>query len=177
MGADIVQYHIYDILHPDDLGFEKRYEWLRKNIPTNSKYLKLVETIKVTNEEELMDAFDRYVSLGYEGAIVRNAQAKYEHKRSYNLQKIKEFDDAEFKVVGIEEGRGKLTGHVGSFVCITEEGVEFKAKAKGEQKKLKEYFDNPTPWIGKKLTVQYQGMTGARCVPRFPIGIRFRQDS
>ena len=175
-GAEIVQYHIYDIVHPDDLTFEKRYEWLKKNIPDNAKYLKLVETIKVNNEDELMEAFDLFVEKGYEGAIVRNANAKYEHKRSYNLQKIKEFDDAEFPIVGIEEGRGKLMGHVGSFICKTKDNVIFKAKAKGELGNLKNYFEHHELWRGKILTIQYQGMTNKSNVPRFPVGLRIRED-
>lgn len=175
-GADIVQYHIYDMVHPEDLTFEKRYEWLKTHIPENSKYLKLVETIKVNNEDELMEAFDHYISLGYEGAIVRNANAKYEHKRSYNLQKIKEFDDAEFPIMGIEEGRGKLMGHVGSFICKTKDGTAFKAKMKNELSNLKDYFDNHNLWEGKILTVQFQGYTKYG-IPRFPVGLRIREDA
>ena len=115
-----------------------------------------------------------YNSEGYEGAIARNMAGQYEGKRSSNLIKVKEFDDSEFEIDHIEEGRGKLQGHVGAFVCITKSGKEFKAKMKGDTAQLKVYFDNPRTWQGRLLTVQYQGLS-AYGIPRFPIGLRFRE--
>jgi len=44
----------------------------------------------------------------------------YQQKRSYNLLKYKEFIDDEFIIVGAEEGKGILAGHVGSFICKIE---------------------------------------------------------
>lgn len=172
-GHEIVEYHIYDINMPG--SFEERHAWLVKNLP-RKKPLVLVETIKVNDEEELMEAFEHYRSLGYEGAMVRNAAGVYVGKRSYDLLKIKEFDDAEFKIVGIQEGRGKLMGHVGKFLCVTKDGTEFGAKMSGDMGKLKEYFEDHKLWKGKMLTVKYQGLTGANKVPRFPVGLRFRED-
>jgi DNA ligase-1 len=170
-GHEVVEYHVYDVNMPG--SFAERCAWLKKNLPHTKPFV-LVETIEVSNEDELMDAFDHYLSLGYEGAIVRNAGGVYEGKRSYDLQKIKEFDDAEFDIIGIEEGRGKLQGHAGKFICKTKDGTEFGAKAKGELSKLKEYFEDHSLWKGKQLTVQYQGLTGKNKVPRFPVGLRFR---
>jgi ATP-dependent DNA ligase len=172
-GHEVVQYHVYDVNMPG--SFEERHTWLRANLPKGLPFV-LVETKKVNDEDELMEAFEYYRSKGYEGAMVRNAAAPYEMKRSYNLLKIKEFDDAEFKIVGIEEGRGRLMGHVGAFICETSNGTRFNAKMIGETSKLKEYFDNYKLWEGKSLTVQYQGLTTKNKVPRFPRGIRFRED-
>lgn len=171
-GCEIVQYHVYDVAM--DGTFEKRWEWLKKNLP-KSPYLILVETIEVKDEDELMTAFEHFVAQGYEGAIVRNAKGLYVNRRTADLQKIKEFLDDEFPIVGIEEGRGKLTGHVGKFLCKTKEGKTFGAKLKGELAKLKEYFDNPKLWEGKILTIQFQGYTKYK-VPRFPVGLRIRVD-
>lgn len=174
-GHEIVEYHIYDVNMPG--SFEDRHKKLESLLSyKNEEPFVLVETIKVNNEEELMEAFEHYQDLGYEGAIVRNAAAPYVGKRSYDLQKIKEFDDAEFKIVGIEEGRGKLMGHAGKFICVTKDGTEFGAKMKGELSKLKEFYENHKLWKGKKLTVKYQGLTGKNGVPRFPVGMRLRDE-
>jgi len=171
-GHENIQYHIYDVVMPGT--FEERNKWLINNIPNDPNII-LVETLKVGNENELMEAFEKFIEMGYEGAIVRNANGLYVNKRSADLQKIKEFDDSEFKIIGIEEGRGKLHGHVGSFICVTKNGEEFKAKMKGEINKLKEYFDNNELWEKKVLTVQYQGLTKYG-IPRFPVGLRIRKD-
>lgn len=173
-GHEVVEYHVYD--YPSD---ERSFYDRLGNLDTIGKigvqHVVVVDTLRVANESELMDAFERFLAAGYEGAMVRNAASLYENKRSYGLQKVKEFDDAEFKVIGIEEGRGKLTGHVGAFVCVTDKGVEFRAKAMGEIAALKRAFEDPTIWRGKRLTVKYQGMTNKSGVPRFPVGVRFAE--
>ena len=172
-----VEFHVYDTINGDP--FNKRTALLQNAFTVGKpkfKHLVLADTLLVQNEAEAIDAFNRFKEEGYEGAILRNSSGLYVHKRSADLIKIKEFDDAEFKVIGVEEGRGKLSGHVGAFVCITETGMEFKAKMSGDTEKLKEYFRKPNACIGKMLTVKYQGLTGANNVPRFPIGMRFRKD-
>lgn len=165
----LCQYHIYDM--PCDGNFNERrfklhelFSKLPKSFP-----LKLVETIEVADEIELDAAYEKFKAEGYEGAMVRNINSPYEYKRSNNLQKMKEFQDAEFKIIGVEEGRGKLQGHAGAFVCVTKDGAEFKAKMAGETSKLKEYWDNQKDCINKKLTVKFQGFTSGE-VPRFPVG-------
>lgn len=172
-GHKLLQYHVFDVYRKG--SFRERYEWLKKNLPKTPE-LVLVETIEVKDEEELMEAFEKFLSQGYEGAIVRNADAEYLNSRSYDCQKIKEFDDDEFEIVGIEEGRGRLQGHAGAFICVTKDGTEFRAKMIGEISRLKEFFDNHKLWKGKVLTVKYQGLTTKNHVPRFPRGIRIRED-
>jgi DNA ligase-1 len=134
----------------------------------------MVETLIVKDEVELIEAYEKFKSQGYEGAMVRNLNSPYEFKRSNHLQKMKEFEDAEFEIVGVEEGRGKLQGHAGAFVCKNKDNTEFKAKMSGEISKLKEYWENQNEYIGQMLTVKFQGFTGAKKVPRFPVGLRIR---
>lgn len=176
-GHEVVQYHVYDIADPA-LTFEQRYLKLRDMLGTpekpKSKLLIPVETVRVENDDELMVMFEHFLGQGYEGAMVRNAGGLYAFKRSADLQKIKEFNDAEFKIVRIEEGRGKLAGH-GIFVCQTDGGkYEFAAKMKGETAKLKDFYEHPDKYVGKMLTVKYQGMTKYG-VPRFPVALRLRE--
>lgn len=168
-----VQYHIYDLAI--DEPFSKRATKLRylKEGKFDGHVVK-VETCQIEDEAEAMTYFERWRSQGYEGAMVRNADGKYANKRSYDLLKIKDFMDSEYKIVGIEEGRGKLAGHVGAFICKDDRGIEFLAKMSGETSKLKEYFENHKLWEGKQLTVKYQGLTGANEVPRFPVGVSIR---
>lgn len=171
-GHEIVQYHIYD--QACSGTFQERYSELAEILQLAEPYsLKLVSTVVVESEDAVMQRFDEARALGYEGVMIRNANSLYANKRSYDLQKVKEFDDAEFPIIGVEEGRGKLAGHA-IFVCKTDSGKEFLAKMKGETSKLKEYFENYDLWKNKKLTVQYQGLTGKEGVPRFPVGVSIR---
>lgn len=171
-GHEIVQYHVYDTVN--DEPFKNRYAKLNRMFRLFEFYsLKLVQTEVCKSEDDVMGFFDTFRAQGYEGAMMRNVDSTYANKRSYDLQKVKEFDDAEYPIVGVEEGRGKLAGHA-IFVCKTPEGKEFLAKMKGDTAKLKEYFENQGLWSGKKLTVQYQGLTGKEKVPRFPVGVAIR---
>lgn len=173
-GHEIVQYHVYDLATENDDQLTRSKQLATVFEKNNSPALVQVETIKVDDEDDMMLAFERFLGQGYEGLMVRNMDGLYVGKRSYDLQKVKEFIDAEFKVVGVEEGRGKLAGHA-IFVCVTDKGEQFKAKMKGETIKLKEYFDHPETAIGKLLTVKFQGWTKYN-VPRFPVGLRFKEE-
>lgn len=163
-----MQYHIFDMVN--NLPYSQRLQEL-KTIVSNlkSQYVIAVESNLVHNEEEALEYFDKFLEQKFEGAMIRNKDSCYTGKRSSDLQKIKEFEDDEFEIIGIEEGRGKLAGHVGAFVCITKEGLTFKAKMMGATRRLKDYFDDYTLWKGKLLTVKYQALTSYG-IPRFPVG-------
>ena len=175
-GHQVVQYHVYDAVL--DGTFAERTHTLKGFLSATGGQPSLiaVETVEVADEEELMLAFERFLEQGYEGAMVRNAAGLYEeNRRSYDLLKVKEFIDSEFKVVAVEEGRGKLTGHA-IFVCELPDGVtRFGAKMKGATTDLKQYFHNPKLAIGRQLTVQFQGYTAKNGVPRFPVALRFAE--
>ncbi len=171
-GADAVQYHIYDL--PCGWPFADRWKFLSQYVASLHP-LHTVATALVHSREQLMAAMDQFLEAGFEGAMARNAAGAYINKRSVDLQKVKVFQDAEFPVVGVEEGRGKLKGHA-IFVCKTSAGVEFRAKLKGSQAELKKYFENPALAVGRQLTIKYQGITNKNGVPRFPVAMRFRED-
>jgi DNA ligase 1 len=177
-GHEVVEYHVYDVVNESQ--FMVRGQHLYDLIHTTKKAkggldsVVVVSTSMVMGENEAVEAFTNWRQQGYEGAMLRNAGGLYVNKRSYDLQKVKEFDDAEFDIIGIEEGRGKLSGHVGAFICRTKDGKEFLAKMSGDTGKLKEYFKSHSLWKGKRLTVKYQGLTGAGGVPRFPVGVAIR---
>ena len=188
-GHEVVQYHVYDAVAPSvtpesqkvwGYKYGERLNWLLNtfdpilSVPLPA-HVQLVGTVRVDNEDDMMLEFEKYLAMGYEGGIVRNAEGLYENKRSYNLQKIKEFTDEEFVIVGIEEGRGKLEGH-GIFVCKTRDGVLFKAKLNGPLANLRLYHDRPEFAVGKLLTVKFQGYTTKNGVPRFPVALRMREN-
>jgi len=181
--AEKIQYYIYDFpriktgenLLLENIPYKYRLDEFNSRKLTSS--LVRVKTEVVEDEDEMKKLFSKYIEQGYEGIIVRNIGSPYEQKRSYNLLKYKEFDEEEFKIVGYEEGRGKLSGAVGAFVCELSNGETFKAKLKGKDVTdlLIHYFKNPKEFMGKELTVQFQGLSKDN-VPRFPVGKAIRFD-
>jgi len=170
-----VQYHIYDTVNKDP--FKWRHSHIYKSFTIGNpdlKFLRMVETSQVEREENVSEYYHIHKSEGYEGSMLRNSESLYVNKRSSDLIKVKEMQDAEFKITGIEEGRGKLTGHVGSFICVTESGEFFNAKMSGSTDRLREYFSNHALWKNKELTVQFQDLTSYG-IPRFPVGLRIRE--
>ena len=167
-GHEVVEYHIYDMVDVSVFS-ERTY-----NIE-NAKLLHplvAVKTTSIPNAEQLLEQFGEDRNAGYEGTMVRNANSLYEHKRSYNLQKIKEFDDAEFKITGIKSGRGRMAD-CAIFTCTNKNGDLFDCKMEGSLEKLKEILLDSRNVIGKMLTVRYQGFTNGN-MPRFPIGVSVR---
>jgi len=164
----MVQYHVYDTIRSG--SFSSRLGWLEQAADRFSNTVVLVPTVSVDSPEEVIQYFMDCRSDGYEGAMIRN-DAAYEHKRSYNIQKIKKFDDAEFKIIGVEPGRGRMA-ECAVFVCQGK-GGEFRCKMEGALDTLKPYLDKPKTVIGKMLTVRYQGLTNGK-LPRFPVGVCVR---
>lgn len=178
-----VEYHIYDKNIAG--GFEERLEeWYSELRLKGLRYIVKTFTVKVANEEEMMERFEHFLEMGYEGAMARNAAGLYKGKRSYDLQKIKEFQDAEFDIVGIKEGRGTYVG-CGIFKCFAPavghlitcgcEECTFDVKMRGSKERLKEFLQKPKLWKNKQLTVKYQYIS-AYGIPIFPVGERFKED-
>jgi len=170
-GHEVVEFHVYD--HPEELGFS--YRWAKLTEFKLATPIVPVETKFVEDAEQLTEEFRNFLNEGYEGLMVRNLNGSYLNKRSYDLQKVKEFEDAEYKIVDIEEGRGRLAGK-GIFVCETTTGERFNCKMMGDLDNLTEYWEHPERYLGQQLTVQFQGLTNASGVPRFPVGVRIRED-
>ena len=174
-GHEVVEYHVYDIVSHQP--FLDRFRTLEHTFDA-AKHIRLVETHIAANVDQLMGHYDYFRGAGYEGAMARQLHLPYEHKRSDQLLKLKDFVDAEFKIVGVEEGRGKLKGHVGAFVCEVPVGdtmTTCAVKLAGDTSVLAQAWQQPDKWIGKMLTVKYQGRTATGSL-RFPTGLRLRDE-
>jgi DNA ligase-1 len=158
----LIQYHVYDII-AEGPSYEDRLNWL-----LSSRYLWCnavipVETHKVNKYEEAANMhYDGFLKQGYEGSILR-LNGPYEQKRSYNLQKFKDFSDDEATIVGYEAGKGKRTGTLGKFFMMDDQGVEFGCPpGKGfNYKDLANILDNVHDYIGKRATFTYFERTKA----------------
>jgi DNA ligase 1 len=159
----LLEYHIYDIVN--NKPFKERSADLYDYLGAGTDYLKYVETLSVHKEDEIKELHDAWVSEGYEGLMIRQKDGLYEHSRSYNLLKYKEFDDAEFKLLAWEKGERDEDLIA---VCEMPNGKQFKTKMMGtkEQKlELEKYAIKSN----SLLTVKYFGLTDEGIV-RFPIG-------
>jgi DNA ligase-1 len=167
-----VKYWIYDCVNSQP--FEGRLETLRQFFSTrHDDIVKLLPTEEAKTKEDLKRFHDKYVAEGAEGLIIRNKAGLYQlAARSADLQKYKEFKDDEFEVTGFTEGEGLDKGLV-IWICKTKEGRTFNVRPRGTHAERAEFFKNGQTYVGKMLTVRFQELTGDG-IPRFPVGIAFR---
>ena len=161
-AANIIQYHVYDYIVPF-IGYEARLKWLMSNKDLWSNVVIPVQTLRVHKYEEAVNVhYDGFLSAGYEGSILR-LNGAYEQKRSYNLQKFKDFSDDEATIVGYEAGKGKRTGTLGKFFMMDDNGIEFGCPpGKGfNYKDLANILDNVHDYVGKRATFTYFERTKA----------------
>jgi len=138
-----------------------------------------VQTYQAKDESEVMQYHTQFVTDGYEGTIVRSGGPDgyvYEF-RSNQLLKLKDFDDAEFKILGAVEGEGKDEG-TAIFTCDAGNGKtgperEFSVRCRGSYEYRREQWRNWKKYVGRELSVRYQGKSEDG-KPRFPVGLGVR---
>lgn len=176
-GSTTVSYHVYDIPSCVDCWGERSREihrWHKKISPDVIPHIEIVRTHPAECREAVLGYERAFKKMGYEGAVVRviNGPAYEWGHRSRNLFKVKTFQDAEFKVVRVEHGRGKME-HCAIFICVTKDGNEFGVMPEGTQEEREAYYTNRKKYIGKKLTVKFFHLTNDG-IPFHPVGKGFR---
>ena len=172
--SETLMYMVYDIVE-SFMPFSVRYAHLERLKTSFPKNVKLVKTIGVVDEDALFKAHTRFISQGYEGTIVRSGDDGYNiGHRSNSLLKLKDFQDAEFQIVSVREGKGSFKGKA-VFTCKTNDGYEFDVAPEGSMEHRAELYKTRKDHIGKWLTVRYQDLSedGA---PQFPVGVEIREE-
>jgi ATP-dependent DNA ligase len=138
-------------------------------------HLKFVYYEEVVSRGEVKWWHSEYVKRGFEGVICRNIDGVYKQKfRSYDLQKYKDFEDTEFKIVGVKDGKGSEKEAI-LFVCECGDQT-FDVRPRGSIEKRRDMWKRGDEYMGKMLTVRYQntGIQEEGGMPRFPVGIDVR---
>jgi DNA ligase-1 len=157
-----IKYHLYDTISQD--GYETRSQLLQDFASEN---ILIVPTLYITaTDENIKKHLEQFLSEGHEGLMIRQLGTGYESKRSWQLIKVKLFEDAEYKLVGfVEDVRG---GFVGAFTMEMKDGTTFNAGASGQSvDERTEMWYNQDKYFGKMATVEFFGLSEYN-VPRFP---------
>lgn len=167
-GCDWLEYYVYDIIVPEvpfserlqmletlafelNLGFNSEREWEKDELRIQIVPQEIV--CEDNKKDQIMELHNQYVSEGYEGCVARDISKPYKFGgRGNEMLKFKMYQDAEFKITGISEG---LRPEDMCFTCVTEDGIEFKAKPMGSRELKEQYRENIDTLIGKMATVKY----------------------
>lgn len=149
------------------------------------KNIEVVQGVLVSNQEELQDAYQRFLIQGYEGAILKNLNGIYEGgRRSPNWLKIKPWSDADLIVVGSYPGEGKHLGRIGGLVLEgmvewNERTIQVKTEVgTGFTDEERDFFQGLSvsgTLVGKIVEIKYQDIT-VEGACRFPVYHRLRED-
>ena len=166
-AKSLVQYHVYDMVRSDEIAFGDRITKLSTEQSFGDS-IKIVKTNRINNQEEMDNFYGDYLQDGFEGQMIRLDQRYQQNKRSKSLLKRKEFLTDEFKVIGVEEGKGNWSGHIKRFILELPNGTQFGAGVRGTQEVMKALFEsNESPdWA----TLRYFTPTPDG-IPRFPVVI------
>ena len=169
LAKKLVQFHCYDVVGiygnfnevvASNAPFEDRDEFIKNNWNNKTRYVKTVPTNICWSDNYVGIFHKAFLEQGYEGSILR-LNGPYEFKRSYNLQKVKDFSDSEALIVGYELGKGKREGTLGKFIMEDEEGIRFGCPpGKGyNYLAMTEMLNNIHRYIGRRATFTYFGRT------------------
>jgi DNA ligase-1 len=170
-SKDMIQYHVYDVVDPSST-FAERNTMLHFVPGVWSKMIHPVATVKVKDAEQVQVMLEDYLMMGYEGQMLRDPNSYYEGKRSKGLLKHKEFEDAEFTIVSIEEGQGNWAGAAKRIEIRLEDGTTQFSGVRGTFDKLADVLYNAKDYIGTEVTVRYQNRTDDNKL-RFPVVVAF----
>jgi hypothetical protein len=90
---------------------------------SKDKRIWLVSSEIVETYEKAQEIFNEYLSLGYEGIILKDGSGVWEDKRAKHQIKFKGELECDLKIVAVEEGTGKYAGLLGAIVCESADGV------------------------------------------------------
>jgi len=173
-SAEKLQFHWYDIADASK-KFAQRTEDLQSiYVEFNLKdtAIRMVETNFHSCSASVDSAYTDYVDRGFEGQMIRES-IPYEFKRSSGLLKRKDFQDEEYLILDICEGKGNKTGMAGYAILRTESGQVFNSNIKGPHDFLKDLLVNRDNYIGSYGTCTFFNLTPDG-IPRFPYLTRLR---
>ena len=159
-SRDLVQFHCYDIIHPDNSPFEDRNRFVKHCVDQSSPYVHIVNTILCASDEDAKEIHAVNIECGFEGSILRTNDM-YHQKRTHSLRKFKDFHDTEATITAWVEGKGKRVGTIGKFMAIDDDGNEFGMPVMDNFKYLQDNFKVMQGYVGKTATFTYFERTKA----------------
>lgn len=161
---------VFDLLTQEEFSARKSKRKFTERLTVLWKKLKvappecpitMVEQTRVNSHEEVKRLSKKATAKGWEGLILRK-NAPYKGKRSWDLLKVKDFIEAEYKVEDlvfeniryIEDGK-ELASVMLSAVTILHKGQEVSVGSGFSMDQRKHYYANPEELRGAIITVKY----------------------
>lgn len=163
-----MSYRVFD-LPARDGNFDARVPAIRAVVKAiDAPWVVTIRQFHVADPAELQANLQRVLARGGEGLVLHRGDAPYRAGRGVGLLKLKPYDDGEARVIGINPGRGRLEGLMGSVRVRTVDGREFSVGS-GFSDAQRAH----PPALGAWITYRYNGLTSTG-LPRFARFLRLR---
>ena len=180
-----LQFWLYDICI-ENMSAIKRQEILFDNFRVfqsyinskedhlnNKQRLVLLDNIDVDDINKAINIRDSFISLGFEGLVIREKSAEYQFggRRNNSMLKFKKKEDGLFEIIDIvPEGKRK---NLPKFICRNDINDElFTCTINAPHGIQEQMFANKYLYIGKKMLVEYRERSGQLQVPFHAKGIK-----
>ena len=165
-----ITYNIFEV--PNEKGdffsrLNKAHTWFETH---KNSYARIIPQVLIKEKSNMETFLKKIESMDGEGVIIKNPDMPYHTGRSPHILKIKNFQDMEGVVVGINKGKGKYKNIMGSITVTLENGTTFKLGT-GFTDKVR----HAPPQPGSTVTFKYYGLT-KNGIPKFASFLRVRQD-
>lgn len=180
-GDTSLSFIVFDLLKGDEFDSRKcsrtlaqRKAILKAKFPKDACFVGLIPSFPVKTAADVERLMEKFVKHGLEGAMLKDLDKPYEFRRSSSWLKVKRFFTSDLKIVGFEEGKGRLKGMLGKFFVKTKKGDKVGVGTGFTDEQRREFWKKRRSMIGKTIEVQYQSATGDSL--RFPSFVRWRVD-
>ena len=136
--------------------------------PIENEHIRLAKQYRLSSHSALMTELSEVVAKGAEGLMLHHQDALYKTARRSDLLKVKQYADAESKVIRHLPGKGKYLGMLGALLVEMPDGTRFRIGSGLSDEERR----NP-PVIGTEVTYKFYGTT-RKGKPRFASFLRVR---
>ncbi len=164
-----IEFHVFDIV-------DESKNQMERLVALNNLYfvwpIVRVPFALINSLDEGMKMLDRYLTMGYEGIILRHCENIYQRSRSQLLMKFKPAKEDIYEIIGWKEETdkyGNFKETIGALVCRGETGNIFSCGSGLTDEISAKLWEEKATLIGRKLRVKYQHLTPGKQVPRFPV--------
>lgn len=122
--------------------------------------LKLVKHVPVRSVEHIQRMYEKALTLGYEGLVIKDADSLYERKRSSSWLKMKPNEMDEVEIIGFMEGdeNGRFAGTLGSIIGRRKDGTEVRVAGFTDEER-EHIWNNQELWLGEIVEVNFHEVT------------------
>jgi DNA ligase-1 len=174
----------HDIISLDEFinGGKRRYRARQRYLRTKTRsvapqeitHVSYISVVLVWSLQEAQAYADTIISLGGEGAVLRNPEGLYQGgKRNQDIIKLKKGVSFDLKVLEVKRGKGKYADTLGTLVCKWKDGktIEISGMTDNERDL---WWNDPCFIVGSIVQVDAmcESSKGLLREPRFK-GIRF----